>query len=251
MSSTSSTRIEPDAELLATSRAWLAPVRHALGPEFLAAYLTGSALLQGFDPRHSRINVLVVARALDPDVLDRLGAAIPVTRKAPHFDPLFMTRDQMIASLDVFPIEWLDLLERHVRLEGEDVFAGVEVPRTWLRLQCEHELRGKHLRLRHEYLASAGRPERLAEVLSRITSGFQALYRTLLRLRGEEPPASSERAIERVADLYGLDARALLEAHHVRRSAKSLDAAAVRERYRRFLVEIERLVGAIDGLRVP
>ncbi len=251
MSTHSSIRVEPSAELLAASRKWLEPVRTALGPEFLAAYLTGSALMQGFDPAHSRINVLVVARTLEPEVLDRLGAAIPVTRKAPHFDPLFMTRDQMLKSLDVFPIEWLDLLERHLRLEGEDVFAGVDVPRTWLRLQCEHELRGKHLRLRHEYLASAGRPERLAEVLTRITSGFQALYRTLLRLRGEDPPASSERAIERVAELYQLDARALLEAHHVRRSAKSKDAAAVREHYRSFLVQIEKLVGKIDGLRIP
>ncbi|MCC6652705.1 MAG: hypothetical protein IT348_16250 [Candidatus Eisenbacteria bacterium] len=244
-------RIEPPPATLDAARRWLAPVREALGPDFVAAYLTGSVLTQGFDPAHSRINLLVVSRTLDSAALDRVSPAIIVTRKPPHFDPLFMTRDQMMASLDVFPIEWLDLTERHLRLEGEDVFAGVEVPRTYLRLQCEQELRGKHIRLRQEYLASAAHPERLAEVLARLSSGFHTLFRTLLRLRGEEAPASTERVIERVADSFGLDARALLGAHLMRRAAKRPSNDSVRETYRAFLSEIDRLIGAIDTLRLP
>lgn len=246
---TRESRIEPSAAVLESARQWLVPVRTALDKDFLAAYLTGSVLSAGFDAQHSRINVLVFARALGSDALDRLAAAIPIAKKAPHFEPLFLTRDQVGGSLDVFPMEWLDLLERHLRLEGEDVFEGVEVPRTWLRHQCEHELRGKHIRLRQEFLASGGRAERLREVLSRFASGFHTLFRTLLRLRGEEPPASTERVIERVADAYGLDARALLGAWMVRYSARS-DGHDVKDLYRRFMTEIERLIAAIDMLRV-
>lgn len=248
--SDSHARIEPPSATLDAARRWLAPVREALGPEFLSAYLTGSVLTQGFDPAHSRINVLVVARSLEGTALDRLAAAIPQTRKAPHFDPLFLTRDQMTASLDVFPIEWLDLVERHLRLEGDDLFTGVEVPRTFLRLQCEHELRGKHIRLRQEYLASGNRADRLAEVLSRLSSGFHTLFRTLLRLRGDDAPANVERLLEAVADAYGLDARALLGAHLLRRAGRKPAADQVRETYRAFLVEIDRLIAAIDTLRV-
>lgn len=244
-------RIEPAPAVLEAARHWLGPVRTALDPGFLAAYITGSALVHGFDPKHSRVNLLVVARSLEPDVLDRVAGALTESKRTPQIDPLFMTRDQMIASLDVFPIEWLDLIERHLLLEGEDVIAGIEVPRTFLRLQCEHELRSKHLRLRHEYIASASRPERLAEVLARLASGFHTLFRTLLRLRGEEPPASTERVIERVADQFGLDASALLGAHLIRYAPRRPAAAEARDRYRRFLAEIEKLTRAIDGLRVP
>lgn len=246
---TSESRIEPAPEILDAARKWLAPVRAALDTDFLAAYLTGSVLTSGFDPKTSRVNLLVVVRALPAETLDRLAVALPVTKKAPHFEPLFMTKDQAIASLDVFPIEWLDMLERHMRLEGDDLFQGLEVPRTWLRHQCEHELRGKHIRLRQEYLVSGGRTERLREVLTRFASGFHTLFRTLLRLRGEDPPASTERVIERVADLYGLDARGLLGAWMVRYSRKA-DGDDVKDVYRRFLVEIERLIAAIDTLRV-
>ena len=41
-------RLEPAAELLAAVRSWLSPVRGSLGPNFLAGYVTGSALSPGF-----------------------------------------------------------------------------------------------------------------------------------------------------------------------------------------------------------
>src|SRR5437667_2285636 len=144
-------RIQPPPELLQVSRAWLAPVRNALGNEFLAAYLTGSVLTQGFDPRHSRINTVVIARTLEAEMLDRLRETIPTSRKPPHMEPLFLTQRQIENSLDSFPIEWLEMRERHLLLEGEDVLEAFDVPATYLRLQCEHELRARFIQLRQAY----------------------------------------------------------------------------------------------------
>lgn len=244
-------RIEPPAEVLDAVRGWLAPVRAALGNGFLSAYVTGSVLTTGWDAKHSHVNVLVFARALAPDTLDALAAAAPEKKRAPHIDAMFMTREQALESLDVFPIEWLDVVERHLLLEGEHVLAGIEVPRSFLRLQCEHELRSKALRLRHEYLASAKSPARLTEVLARMASGFHTLFRTLLRLRGEETPAGTEPLVQRIAALWSLDARALLGAHLAKHAGRKAGADEARARYRAFLVEVERLAAAVDGLRVP
>src|SRR6058998_3751294 len=111
--------IEPSPEILSATRQWLEPIRGALGAEFLAAYLTGSVLTQGFDPKRSQVNVLVVARSLDGEVLDALARSLPRGKRAPRFEPLFLTRTQIDKSLDVFPIEWLEIQERHLRIEGE------------------------------------------------------------------------------------------------------------------------------------
>src|SRR6266850_4472490 len=173
-------RIEPPQELLAAARAWLEPVRRELGGEFRAACLTGSVLTQGFDARHSKINILVVARALEPETLDRLRLSMPAPRKAPYFDPLLLTRHQIEHSLDSFPIEWLEIKERHLILEGEDVFGQLEVPNTYLRLQCEHELRARHIRLRQAYLVSGKRTSLLLDALKASASSFATLFRTLL-----------------------------------------------------------------------
>jgi hypothetical protein len=244
-------RIEPPAEIIAAARQWLEPVRSALGREFLAAYLTGSVLSQGFDAKRSHINLLVVARALGNDVLDALAHAIPTGKSRPHFEPLFVTRRQMEKSVDVFPIEWLEIQERHLRLDGEDLFQTLEVPQTHLRLQCEHELRGKHIQLRQVYLASYRRPTELTRLLRSTASSFATLFRTLLRLRGETPPADTAHVIERLANLYGLDAQGLLGAHLVRYGGRRYTGEQILAICRSFLTEVDRLVNAIDELRVP
>lgn len=240
--------LEPPAEILSAARAWLDPVRSALGDEFIAAYLTGSVLSSAFDHRHSHVNVLVVARSLDMNRLDALAARIPKSKR-PTFEPLFVTAHQIRHSLDVFPVEWLDLQEHHLRLEGDDVFAGLEVPRAALRLQCERELRGKHIRLREAYVLGHGHADHLTAVLRSTASGMATLFRTLLRLRGETPPADTPRVIERLADLYRLDAQALLGPHLLRYSRQRPKFEVVQALYRRFLSELDRLIAAVDEMR--
>jgi hypothetical protein len=176
---------------------------------------------------------------------------MPVTRKAPHFDPLLLTQRQIENSLDSFPIEWLEMRERHMVLEGDDIFASLQVPNTYLRLQCEHELRAKHIRLRQAWLASGKRPLLLQEALKGSASSFATLFRTLLRLRGEPAPAAAAQLIEKVSNLYRLDAEGLLGAHLVRYSSRRYKADEIVAIYRKFLAEISRLVIAIDTLRVP
>lgn len=244
-------RIQPAAELLSAARGWLTPVRAAVGAEFLSAYLTGSVLTQSFHPRHSRVNVVVIARALELETLDRIREALPSSRKPPHFDGLFLTQRQIEHSLDAFPIEWLEMRERHLLLEGEDVLAAIEVPQTYLRLQCEHELRSRFIMLRQAFVASGAKPSALQGVLKASASSFATLFRTLLRLRGESPLASTAQTIERVADLYRLDAEGLLGAHLVRYSSRRYKAAELLAIYRRFMMEISRLVIAVDQLRTP
>jgi hypothetical protein len=242
--------VEPSAEILAATRAYLDPIRRAMGDDFLAAYLTGSVLTQGFDPKRSRINLLLVSRVLDGTWLEAVRTAIPEARKPPRFDPLFVSERQIEKSLDVFPMEWLDVKERHLRLEGSDVFAALEVPETYLRLQCEHELRGKHIRLRQAYLLSRGNAADLAAALRDTASGFATLFRALLRLRGETPPAETGHVIGRVAEVYELNAQHLLGQHLVRYSGRRYKPDEMELIYRRFLAEVDKLVIAIDQLQV-
>lgn len=243
-------RIEPSIEVLAATRHWLEPVRGALGSEFIACYLTGSVLTQGFDPKRSRINVLVVSRHLASETLDSLAKALPETRKGPEIEPLFMTLSQILKSLDTFPVEWLEIQEAHLLIEGQEVLGNLEVPRTYLRLQCEHELRGKFIQLRQAYLVRAKHPDQLEPVLRTTASSFATLFRTLLRLAGETPPADPPRVIERIADLYRLDAEALLGAYLVRYTERRYRGGELAKLYLGFLVEIEKLVRAIDEMRV-
>lgn len=243
-------RIEPPGPILDATRHWLQPVRAALGQEFVAAYLTGSVLQHGFDPQHSAVNLLVVARALPASVLNAVARALPAQKSPPRVEPLFLTRHQIESSLDVFPIEWVEIQERHLRLEGDDVFGALEVPRTYLRLQCEQELRGKHIRLRQAYLLHHGDAAEMGRALRASASGFATLFRTLLRLCGETPPADPARVIERLAELFKLDTQALLSAHLFRYSTRRYPAGEVLAIHQRFLSEVGKLVESLQDLRL-
>lgn len=243
-------RHEPAALVQSAARRWLAPVREKLNENFLSAYITGGALHEGFDPEHRHVNVLVVTQDLPVGRLDVIAGGLTHTTKPPHIDPMFLTMQQVQRSLDVFPIEWLDLKERHWVLEGVDLFDTVDVPQTYLRLQVEQELRGKHLRLVQEYITGAAHPERLHGALARLASGFHTLFRSLIRLHDEAAPPSLERTIARVAELYDLDAQALGGAHRMRAQRRRPSADETRATYRSFLAQVERLVAAVDGLHV-
>jgi hypothetical protein len=251
MTTRTALRIEPSHQILAATRHWLEGVRPLLGNDFLACYLTGSVLTQGFDANRSKVNVLVVCRDLTGEVLDALARGLPEQRRAPRFDPLFMAQRQIEHSLDSFPIEWLEIQETHLLIEGLDVVGNLEVPRTYLRLQCEHELRSKFIQLRQAYIAQWKHPDLLEPILKSSAASFSTLFRTLLRLRGESPPADSPRVIERIADLYRLNAEGLLGAYLVRYTERRWKGSELVATYRAFLLEIERLVDRIDELRVP
>jgi len=244
------TALEPKPLVLAAAQRWLAPVQERLGSLFLSAYITGGALGEGFDAEKRHVNVLVVVQELPSARLDEIAASVPATHKAPHIDPLFLTMQQVQRSLDVFPIEWLDLKDRHWRLEGVNLFDTLEIPQTYLRLQIEQELRGKHLRLVQEYLMGAAHPEALHAALARLASGFQTLFRALIRLHGEPPPPSLERVLERVAELYDLDAPALLAAQRLRGERRHPGAEKTRAIYRAFLAQVDRLTSTVDTLHL-
>ena len=240
-------RIEPAPGVLKAARRWVDRIHRALGPDFVAAYVTGGALTQGFIPSRAEVNVLVVTRRLDAEVLERLAAALAAApARAPRIAPLFLTADQVRGSLDVYPIEFLDLHEHHLLIEGENVLAGVQVSRADLRLQCEHELRSRLIELRQTYLLAHRSPSALAKALGAVGTGWNPLFRALLRLRGEEVPAHNARVIELVADLFEVPGEGLLGAYVLRYGKGRPRPSETRARYLAFLAAVECLVAELD-----
>lgn len=243
--------LAPSEAVLVAARQWLAPVEQFLGADLVTACITGGALQADFDPTRSRINLLVVARDLPITRLDALAEVMPRPRKGAAIDPMVLTLEQVERSRDVFPIEWLDVRERHFTLAGEPLFETIEVPPRKLRLQIEQELRGKHLRLVQAYLAGMDRPADLHATLAASASGFHTIFRALVRLHGEKAPATHDGIVARLAQLHGLDATALGGARRMRALSRAPSADETRATYQSFLAQIERLTHVVDGLPIP
>ena len=64
----------------------------------------------------------------------------------------FFTQEEIDASGDVLPLEFLHLVNRHQTLVGESPLQNYQPDLNCLRLECERELRGLMIHLRQAYI---------------------------------------------------------------------------------------------------
>src|SRR5882672_721915 len=163
-------------------------LREAAGANLESVILFGSAVAGDFHSEFSNVNLFCVIRDSSFAALQALAPAVKwwSTQKQPP--PLFMTRDEIECSVDVFTIELIDMQQHHRVLFGEDVVQGLSIPANLHRVQVEYELREKLALLRQHLLLASGNDSRLWELLLRSVSSFATLFRHALMVLGHEAP---------------------------------------------------------------
>jgi hypothetical protein len=101
--------------------------------------------------------------------------------------PLLLEREEFARTLDVFPIEYGDIIAHHVSITGPDLFAGVTVPAADLRRAVELQAKSHLIHLREGYLESGGGPREVARLIAASAPAFRALLVNIGRLSGEAP----------------------------------------------------------------
>jgi hypothetical protein len=105
-----------------------------------------------------------------------------VWRRAGLAIPLLLTRYEFERSLDVFPLEYGDIIAHHVVVDGRDPFAGVAVADADLRRACEMQAKSHLIHLREGFLESNGDNPSVARLLSASGPAFRTLLANLERL---------------------------------------------------------------------
>ncbi|MGB2606562.1 MAG: nucleotidyltransferase domain-containing protein, partial [Candidatus Sulfotelmatobacter sp.] len=123
-------------------------LRAAAGANLESVILFGSAAAGDFHPEFSNVNLFCVIRDSSFAALQTLAPAVKWWDSQKQPPPLFMTRDEIERSADVFTIELLDMREHHRVLFGEDVVKSLSIPANLHRVQVEYELREKLALLR-------------------------------------------------------------------------------------------------------
>jgi hypothetical protein len=151
-------------------------------------YVVGSAATPDFHEKHSNINSIVVLNEFDFEFMRFLGRLGKTHKKQGIAAPLIMTPLSINRSLDVFPVEFLDIRLIHKTVYGKDIFSAVEIDPACLRIQCEREIKTRLIGLRQGYIASHGDKDLLADLLARSITGCLPVLRGIVFLAGKEPP---------------------------------------------------------------
>jgi hypothetical protein len=168
-------------------------------------HITGSAVVPDYSETMSDINSVVVLRDMDLKFIAFLAPLGKKYGKKKIAAPLVMTPEYITGSLDAFPIEFLDFKLIHKTVYGQDIFDGLVLDKSHLRLQVERELKTKLIGLRQCYISSLGKKENLAGILVRSFTGSMALFRAIISLLGNTPPIARTEVISLLRSASAID----------------------------------------------
>ena len=158
--------------------------------------------------------------------------------------PLLLPENEFHRSLDVFPLEYGEIVRAHADVYGGDPFTNVVIDPGDLRRACELQIKSHLVHLREGYLEAAGGLRAVSTLVLASAPAFAALLRNVARLHGVSSTERME-TTRRGAGVAGVPADvvdAVLALEH-RPTAGAVDAARL---FPRYLAAVEKLAGTVD-----
>jgi predicted nucleotidyltransferase len=223
-------------------------LKAAYGTDLLSVVLYGSAASGDYHEKHSDLNVLCVLRQVGLAELEKAEPALRWWVKGGQPAPLLMSEEEIRDAADVFPIEFLDIKEHYRVLDGADLVTGIDVSLAQHRVQLEHELRSRLLRLRKKFLETQHDSKAVARLMLDALPTFSTLFRHALLVAGVAAPTRKHEIFRAAAERFGVGPApfdALLE---VRRGTRKLSDGEVRASFEAYLTAVTKMAELVDQL---
>lgn len=230
------------------AEAFTKKLQAAFGDALVSVVLYGSAARGDYREGVSDLNLLVLLRSTDAASLRRASPLAREWAEGGNPPPLVIADDEWRDSADVFPIEYMDMRDAHLLLHGTDPFAGLEIDWRDLRLQCEHELKSKQIRLREHFLLVAENTDELGKLLTHSFPTFLTLFRTTLRLAHRDVPRAPDAVIAAVSTLAGFDPEPFRSVQRAREAKTAFEPASTDPVVTGYLDSVERITRWLDHL---
>ncbi len=184
-------------------------VQELAGGNALAVTLFGAIAAGTFDTSRHTVRSVLMLGDVDLDLLRQFAKEGTKFGKARIAAPLVMTPEYISASVDSFPLEFIEFQQCHLCLFGPDYFGNLVFEPTHVRLQAEREFKTILIGMRQALLAAAGQEQLfgdieadVAERLIRTLRGLLWLHEQHEALPAVEVVAQVERELQR--ELPGL-----------------------------------------------
>jgi hypothetical protein len=190
---------------------------------------------------------VVFAKTIAPDDLSALAPLADAWRHDGLEIPLLLTRGEFRRSLDAFPLEYQAIVDRHIRIAGDDPFAGVAIADEDLRRACEVQAKAHVIHLRQGWLEAGGDAAALGTLVHDASAPWRVLLENVARLRGIDA-ADPARLGAWAAEITGLTPAVASEL--LAPGTEAGDRARLAGHLSAYLAAAERLWAAIDSWRV-
>lgn len=216
--------------------------------DILSIFVYGSATGRNFIPKVSDINAVVVVKEISMDFLQRSLRVIASAKRKRIQAPLILTEEHILSSLDVFPIEFLDMKENYVLVYGRDVLDDLVIQGEHIRLFCEQQIKGKLIRIRQAYLEVGLRKKGVEAILKESLAALIPIFRRILSLKGLEAPLDKEELFQKMQEVFGIDTQVMAAIWRDKRNDERIGGKDVRDVFGCYITQLESLARAVDQL---
>lgn len=216
------------------------------GLELESIILYGSAARGEYDQNISDINFLIM---LSASGMERISAAMPLVAKwskARVATPLFLTQEYITSSLDVFPIEFLNMQAAYRVVHGRDPLKHLAFDKRLVRLQAERELKGKLLQLRERFMETGGSAKKITSLISLSLPAFASIFQAVVFLQDKPPGTKMQELLAAAAAATGLDSRLFETLAAVRKKTRKPGDAEALSLMEAYIREVKKLAMHID-----
>ena len=225
-------------------------IRGIFGDDMISVILFGSAVTNDFIPGRSDLNFLV---GLTSNGLKKIKVVQKYLRRWQRKNislPLFLTKEYINASLDSFPIEFLNMQTAYRVISGEDLLKELEISMEDLRLQCERELKGNLLKLRQGFIETASKKRDLKLIISRSMVAFISIFKALLYLREKEIPQKRKDVLFKTCSEFGINEDLFVRLLSVKNREIKLNREQMERIMNLYIAEIQKISESIDKMEV-
>ena len=229
--------------------AFTADYQKVYGADMESIILYGSAARGEYVAGRSDINFMIV---LTDAGIEKLSCTMPLVvtwRKSRVSTPLFLSKDYITMSLDTFPIEFLTMKAAYKVVFGQDLLKDLTFEKSFVRLQCERELKGKLLQLRQRFIETEGAAKQISALISLSLPAFLSLFQSILYLKDLPQAASRSALLTEISRATGIDLQVFTELAAVRDGAKKIKDAEALKLMNAYIHEIKIITNHIDALQ--
>lgn len=235
-----------------TLNEFVSKLRQCWGDDLISVVLHGSfartEARTDRDQSYSDLNLICVLRTATAYELRECAEALEWWRKKKQPPPLVLSLNDVRTRTDVFPIEYIDILENHRILYGKNLFEGMTVDRANHRAEVEHEISSNLIRLRQKYLLLHKEPKEILRLMIESAPAFGTMARHALMLAGASAPSELSEIFDAAEKRFSLNAAPFLRILRVRRSGDKVADSEINELFGSYLDQVTKLERIVDEL---
>jgi predicted nucleotidyltransferase len=162
----------------------------------------GSMAGDTYDYKTSDINLLIIIDKPDREKELLFAQKAWKLMRRLKITPLLLTLEDFLNSADVFPLEYMDIKNRHITIYGEDVTGKLVIEKKHLRHELEEKLRGSSISLSQALSASGGKKWLLKTFLSGWYRQLSGFLRGLQKLGKTAGPESGKELTDKLENFF-------------------------------------------------